>query len=166
MSIAPTLPPQLKPMVIEEYCRGPLFVADTEKARVNKAVLEVHFAAEWQNDIETTMATMDPVNPWQLIPALGVDLSGPEAVRQYYQHRFDNYPGPAMKWFDRVGITDDCAYVEGTLDVTPASDFAGVDVGGAHIVAPMMIVIVFKDGLVFGEMGYVDAATLRAEGGN
>lgn len=93
---------------LEDWGRGVLFVADTAAARANKANMERHFMVEWNSDIEATMRTIHPHNPWQRIPALGVDVNGLEAVRAYYLRRFDSWPGPAMNVFDRATIIDTC----------------------------------------------------------
>ena len=82
---------------MEKWVRGPLFVADTDAARANKAAMERHFLTEWNGDIEATMSTIHPDAPWQRIPALGVDDNGFAAVREYYLRRYETWPGPAMR---------------------------------------------------------------------
>jgi len=148
---------------LEAWSRGPLFVAPTELARANKSAMERHFLAEWNGDIEATMATMHPDQPWQRIPALGVNVNGTEAVREYYLSRFNIWPGPAMEYFDRVSIVDTCLYVEGVLRVTPKGEFGGVSTNATLLSAPAIIVVDFRDGLVAGETVYVDAASLNGQ---
>lgn len=153
---------------LENWVRGPLFIADTDAARANKAVMERHFLTEWSGDIEATMATIHPDQPWQRIPALGIDINGYDAVRDYYLRRFANWPGPAMEFFDRATIADTCLYVEGTLTIEPKGEFGSVKIDAQVLRAPSVIVVDFKDGRILGETVYVDGATLmgqRAGGG-
>jgi ketosteroid isomerase-like protein len=148
---------------LEDWVRGTLFVAPTETARRNKAAMESHFLHEWNCDIEATMATMHPDRPWQRIPALGVDVNGFEAVRAYYLRRFETWPGPAMKYFDRATVTDSCIYVEGTLTVEPKGEFGTVSTEAKRLTAPCVIICDFRDGLILGETVYVDGATLSGQ---
>src|SRR5690606_13423171 len=115
-----------------------------------------HFLTEWNGDIEATMATIHPDRPWQRIPALGVDVNGFDAVREYYLRRFETWPGPAMKHFDRVTVADTCLIVEGTLSVEPRGAFGAIRTDAKHLTAPCVIVVDFKDGLILGETVYVD----------
>jgi predicted ester cyclase len=158
------MPPSEPPPVhIDFLCRGPFFVADSDDARANKAIFERHLTVEWESDIDATMATMHPDNPWQRIPALGVNVNGFEAVRQYYLDRFQNWPGPAMKYFDRVSVTDTCIYTEGTLEIQPTGEFGGIDMAGAKISVPVVIVVDCRDGLIIGETVYLDGAAIRGQ---
>jgi predicted ester cyclase len=143
---------------LEHWVRGPLFVADTDTARANQAVLERHLSVEWQSDIEATMATIHPDDPWQRIPGLGVEVVGLEGVREYYLNRFASWPGPGMKHFDRVAIVDHAAYIEGTLDFQPSGDFGGIEAAGVTIQTPTVIVVDFRDGLILGETLHLDSA--------
>jgi ketosteroid isomerase-like protein len=148
---------------LETWTKGALFIAEGVTPLANKAMLEQHFAAEWGGDIEGTMATIHPDNPWQRIPALGLDLRGVVAVRDYYLARFGSWPGPAMPHFDRTTVTDTCIIVEGTLRITPKGAFAGRSPAGRVIAAPAVIVVDFRDGLIVGETVYADSAALRGD---
>ena len=148
---------------MEKWVRGPLFVADTDAARANKAAMERHFLTEWNGDIEATMSTIHPDAPWQRIPALGVDVNGFDAVREYYLRRFETWPGPAMRYFDRASIVDTCLYVEGTLTVEPKGEFGSVKTVAKVLTAPAVIIVDFKDGLVLGETVYVDGAAMKGQ---
>ena len=149
---------------LEAWVRGPLFIADTDAARANKAMLERHFLTEWNSDIDATMATIHPEGPWQRITALRIDVNGFEAVREYYLKRFDTWPGPAMHHFDRTTIVDGCILVEGTLQIEPRGEFGGRPAKGSRFSAPAVIVVDFKDGLILGETVYVDGASLQEKG--
>lgn len=146
---------------LDELTRGPLQVMPTPLARANKELLERHFAAEWSSDIEATMATIHPDDPWQRIPAFGTHVRGLDAVRDYYLKRFESWPGPAMEWFDRTTVTESCIIVEGTLQVKPRGDFAGMAAAGRVLSAPCVIVVDCRDSLILGETVYLDAAALR-----
>jgi hypothetical protein len=135
---------------LERWTRGPLFVADTPAARHNKVMMERHFLAEWTADIEATMATMHREEPFQRIPALGLEVVGFDAVRNYYLNRFANWPGPVMTHFNRTTVTDTCLYTEGVLAL---ADDAKVS-GAARLVGPCVVVIDFRDGLIWGETVY------------
>jgi len=148
---------------LERWVHGSFFIANTEAARSNKMMMERHFLVEWNGDIEATMATIHPKNPWQRIPAFGVDVNGHEAVRAYYLSRFSSWPGPAMKHFDRVIVTDDCIHVEGTLAVEPRGSFGQVETTAKLLSAPAVIVVDFRDGLILGETVYVDGQTLNGD---
>ncbi len=150
-------------VLLEKWVRGPLFMANTDAARANKAMMERHFLTEWSGDIEATMATIHPEEPWQRIPALGININGYEAVRDYYLRRFATWPGPAMKFFDRATIADTSLYVEGTLTIEPKGEFASVKIDTEVLSAPSVIVVDFKDGLILGETVYVDGATLMGQ---
>jgi hypothetical protein len=139
---------------LERWTRGPLTVLETPAARHNKALMERHFLAEWTGDIEATMSTMHPVQPFQRIPALGVEVVGQEPVRQYYLNRFAHWPGPVMGHFDRVTVTDTCLYTEGVLALAPEAQVAG----GVRLVGPCVVVIDFRDGLIVGETVYAQTA--------
>ncbi len=145
---------------LEDWVRGPLFIADTDLARANKAMMERHFLTEWNGDIEATMQTIHPDEPWQRIPALGVDIRGYEAVRDYYLARFATWPGPAMKFFDRATVADTCIYVEGKLAIEPKGQIGGVRTEARILTAPCVIVVDFRDGLILGETVYVDGKAL------
>jgi hypothetical protein len=146
---------------LEDWTRGRLFVFDDPAARANKAMLERHFVAEWNNDIEATMRTIHRQAPWQRIPSLGTDVNGFEAVREFYLQRFKSWPGPAMKSFDRATVGPASIYVEGRMEIRPKGQFGGVEAAGVLISSPTVVVIDFLDGLILGETVYVDAGALR-----
>jgi ketosteroid isomerase-like protein len=148
---------------LEDYTHGVLFVAPGLAAKTNKAVFERHLNAEWVSDIEGTMATIHPEAPFQRIPALGVDVLGFEGVRRFYEGRFASWPGPALKHFDRVAVTDSCIYVEGRMEIETRGHFEGLRASGRHISAPVVIVLEFRDGLLAGETVYMDSAVVKGE---
>jgi hypothetical protein len=146
---------------LEDYTRGTLFVANSATARANKAVFERHLSAEWASDIETTMATIHRDNPYQRIPALGVDIDSFEGIREFYLRRFETWPGPALPHFDRCTVTDECIYVEGTFQIQSSGEFSGLNITGTTFSTPCIIVLECRDGLLVGEIVYMDGAALK-----
>lgn len=135
---------------LEHLCETPLFVPDDPAARAAKAMLEAHFLAEWNDDIDATMASMVPDVPFQRVPALGVSIEGAAAVRDFYLKRFESWPGPALTAFRRATIGRDVIIVEGVLETA----------GGAvaSLSGPAVIVVDFRDGLILGETVYASPA--------
>jgi hypothetical protein len=148
---------------LEDWVKGPFQLFDSEAARSAKAAVEAHFEAEWNSDIEATMATIHPDDPWQRIPGLGVEVVGFEAVRAYYENRFESWPGPAMDHYSRVTVTDTCVYFEGMLEIKPSGSFGGRQVGGKPIEVAAIIVVDCRDGLVLGETVHLDSAAALAQ---
>jgi hypothetical protein len=146
---------------LEDYTRGTLFVADSAVARPNKAVFERHLSAEWASDIETTMATIHRDRPYQRIPALGVDIDSFEGIREFYLGRFKTWPGPALRYFNRCTLTDECIYVEGMFQIQGSGDLAGLNIAGPSISTPCIIVLDCRDGLLVGEIVYMDGSALK-----
>ena len=151
-----------KPFSIEGYTKGPVFVADTDISRANKEVFERHLVAEWSSDIEETMATVHTVGAYQKIPALGVDVHEHEGIREFYLDRFEKWPGPALKSFTRVTVVDNCIYVEGEFDVEAAGDdLQSLNISGKSVKSPCMIALECRDGLLVGEIVYMDSGALK-----
>jgi hypothetical protein len=151
-----------KPFSIESYTNGPVFVADTDVSRANKEVFERHLVAEWSNEIEETMATVHPDGSYQRIPALGVDVQGFDGIREFYLDRFEKWPGPALKSFTRVSVVDNCIYVEGEFDVEGSGDdLRSLNISGKSVKSPCMIALECRDGLLVGEIVYMDSGALK-----
>jgi predicted ester cyclase len=150
---------------LEDWVKGPLQQFDSQAARESKQAIEDHFEAEWNSDIEATMRTIHPDDPWQAIPGLGVDVRGFDAVREYYENRFQSWPGPAMDHFDRVTVTDTCVYFEGELEIQPSGSFGGIAVEGKPIKVPALIVVDCREGKVLGETVHLDSAAVLGQVG-
>ena len=151
-----------KPFSLESYTNGPVFVADTEISRANKEVFERHLVSEWSSDIEETMATVHPEGAYQTIPALGVDVHGKDGIRDFYLDRFEKWPGPALKAFTRVSVVDNCIYVEGEFDVQAAGDdLESLNISGTSVKSPCMIALECRNGLLVGEIVYMDSGALK-----
>lgn len=153
-------------VLLEEWVSGQFQMFPSKAAQESKEAVEAHFRAEWKSDIDATMETIHPDNPWQLIPGLGVEVRGFDEVRAYYENRFDSWPGKAMECPVRTTVTDTCVYFEGVLDIEPKGTFGGRNVGGKPIKVPALIVVDCREGLVLGEVVHLDsAAVLRQIGG-
>jgi hypothetical protein len=147
---------------IEDYTTGPVFVADTDVSRANKRTFERHLVSEWASNIEETMATIHPEGAYQKIPAMGVDVRGKDGVREFYLGRFASWPGPALPSFDRVTVTDNCIYVEGTFEIESTGDgFEGLNMAGKTLSVPCMIALECRDRLLVGEIVYMDSGAFK-----
>jgi len=71
--------------------------------------------------------------------------------------------GPALKHFDRVTLTDTLIYVEGRIEIVTSAKFAALNVAGNRVSTPVAIVLEFRDGLLLGEMVYMDGAATKVE---
>lgn len=149
---------------VEDWLRGPLQVADSGAARANKDALEAHLRAEWSSDLDATMATIHPDDPWQIMHGLGVEVRGFEPVRGYYAGRFETWPGPGMESFSRVTIAETSAYLECQLTPEPDGAFGGrATAAGAKLDVPAVIIVDFRDGLVLGETLFLDSTLAREQ---
>jgi hypothetical protein len=137
---------------VQDWLRGPLYVFGSHTARANKRVLDAHLQAEWTSDLDATMRTIHPDEPWQIVHGLGVEVRGFDAVRAFYAARFERCTGPGMEYFTRVAITDTCAYLECV---------ACRDARGNRLDVPAVLVVDFRDGLLLGETVYLDSALAR-----
>ena len=148
---------------VQDWLQGPLHVADTDVAHANKQGLDAHLQAEWSGDLDATMRTVHPDEPWQIVHGLGFEIRGYEAVREYYAARFESWPGPGMEYFTRVTVTDTCAYLECQLAIEAGEEFAGLPAHGAKLDVPAVIIVDFRDSLVLGETAYLDSALAREQ---
>jgi hypothetical protein len=150
--------PNFSTIRVEDWLQGPLHVFDSQAARANKRVLDAHLQAEWTSDIDATMRTIHPDNPWQIVHGLGVEVRGFEEVRAFYAARFEQWTGPGMEHFSRVTIGDTCGYLECVAGRVPgqAAPADGLDV-------PAILVVDFRDQLLLGETVYLDSALAREQ---
>jgi hypothetical protein len=61
-----------------------------------------HADAEGRNDMETTLATLEPAPVYELQPA-GRGMRGMQAARCYYEHSFANFR-PLVRGYELIGI--------------------------------------------------------------
>ena len=139
-----------------------LDIPDTPGAQRTKRAIERHFDAEWVGDLDAIMATMDPTDPFQWVPSLGLEARGADAVRTFYQDRIDQWPGQAFK-IDRAIVGEHGAAFEGYFTVQPNDNFLGLPASGSRIRAPGSIWIHTRGDLLWGEILYFDADDVRRQ---
>ena len=95
------------------------------------------------------------------VPALAVDVQSFNGIREFYLDRFEKWPGPALKSFTRVTIVDNAIYVEGEFDVKAAGDdLHSLNIAGKSVKSPCMILLECREGLLVGEIVYMDSGAL------
>ena len=136
------------------------YTADSDAARMNRAVLEEHLRREIAGDLEGTMATM--VDEPYLRPGTGVEARGREAVAAVYATRFRDVPDQHFEVVRSI-VTDDTGVIEGYVNATPRGTFFGLPAYGKRIRLRATVWIEFADGKLAGERGYYDTAELRRQ---
>ena len=108
-------------------------------------------------ELQMTVAGIEKV-----IPALGIDVQGFDGIREFYLDRFEKWPGPALKSFTRVSVVDNCIYVEGEFYVEGSGDdLQSLNISGKSVKSPCMIALECRDGLLVGEIVYMDSGVLK-----
>lgn len=93
----------------------------------------------------------------------GPRIEGKKALHAYYTALFRAIPGYFGE-FDGVAYGDDAAVVWGRFGGTLGDEFLGVPVErGRRIEVPVTFVCTFGDGLLVGDAGYFNAATLTEQ---
>lgn len=140
-----------------------LTIFDSPKARANYQRFCDHAVAEWGGDLEATMATVSPDNPFQIFQATQSETWGYEEVRAFYEERLRTFQGQgfhAKQWI----FTDDVAVGRGWFKGSPNGMFFGAMTYGKPLFFPMTLWIYFdKDSLIRGETAYSDGAELRRQ---
>jgi predicted ester cyclase len=140
-----------------------LTVLDTDRARANYQKFCDHAVAEWSGDLEATMATVSPDNPFQIFQATQVEVWGYDEVRKFYADRLVTFQGQgfhAKRWI----FTDDVAVGRGWFKGNPKGMFFGTMSFGKPLFFPMTLWIYFdKDSLIQGETAYSDSAELHRQ---
>lgn len=95
------------------------------------AVAHAHAEAEGAGDLDATMATLDPVPRYELLP-LGVELVGHAVIRRYYEHFFASFASRVAgyrlrsEWVTDEGLGQEYTmFVEG-LDGPVRHDVIGI----------------------------------------
>lgn len=143
------------------------FTADVHKAGGavadrNWDRAQEHMSAEWSGDIDGTMASMSPVDPFQIMHATGLHVVGTEAVRMFYLERMRTFSGQgffAHRWIVSDAAIVGCGYFSGA----PSGRFFGVESTGLMLCLPMTVWLYFEDTLIKGEAAFLDGAELRRQ---
>ena len=140
-----------------------LSVFDSDKARANYQRFCDHAVAEWSGDLDATMKTVSPDNPFQIFQATGVEIWGYEEVRQFYAERLVTFTGQgfhAKHWI----FTDDVAVGRGWFKGSPKGMFFGTLAHGKPLFFAMTLWIYFdRNSLILGETAYSDSAELQRQ---
>ena len=128
-----------------------------------------HLAAEFgERDVDATVATM-VADPFILNTPVGTGARGPDAVRAFYDAFIPSWPDDVhMEPINRVVGADQLVdEVRVSFDHAKPMDWLlpGLAPTGCHVEMDVVIVVMFRDGLVAGERIYWDhAAVLRQVG--
>lgn len=139
-----------------------LIMAGGSMAERNWERLKEHTVAEWSGDLEATMATMSPNEPFQVMYATGLDVHGFKAVREFYRRRMETFSGQgffAQRWV----VSEKAIVGNGHFSGAPTGEFFGVPATGKPLLLPMTVWIYFEDTLVKGEASYLDGAELQRQ---
>ncbi|MFM9888207.1 MAG: ester cyclase [Burkholderiales bacterium] len=141
---------------------GPdITIAGTEIAQRNFECMRAHTTAEWTGDLDATMATMTS-DPFQVFHATGLAVYGYDAVRAFYQERFQTFSGQGL-YAHRMVVTDTLLVTEGYYQGSPRGMFFGVMTHGKPLFLPMSVWVYFEDTLIKGESGYLDLNELQRQ---
>lgn len=132
------------------------------QARRNWDMAQQHAVAEWSNDLEATMATIHPDNPFQLCYATGMEVWGYEGVKEFYRNRHKVFNGQGFH-AHRVIATDEFVAMNGWFKGVAEGKFFLLPAEGRPMFFPITIWIYFKDNLVLGESTFFDSAEVKRQ---
>jgi hypothetical protein len=121
-----------------------------------------HNRAEQHLDLDATMATVHRDGPFQIYHASGLEVWGWENVRAFYRERMTVFGGRAA-FPQRIVMTEDFAVIQAWFKGAPAGNFFGHQTWGNPLFFPLTIWFYFRDGLVLGESGVWDGATVERQ---
>jgi len=121
-----------------------------------------HARAEQACDLDATMATVHRDAPFQIYRAGGLDIWGWDNVRDFYRERFTVFQGRAA-FPQRFVMTETYAVTHAWYKGAPNGNFFGHQTWGKPLFFPLTIWIYFKDGLLLGESGTWDGATVERQ---
>lgn len=128
-----------------------------------KRVHDEHLEAEARQDIDAIMATYHDDCFHETI-ATGMKFVGKDAVRMQYEGFFTAFPdADPVQVSEAFGedVLMDRSVFRGTLK----GPLFGIAPTGRRIELPFARAVLFKDGLIHGEIGYFDLATLCEQAG-
>jgi len=137
-----------------------VFWAGGATARHNWRIMQAHTSAEWSGDLDVTMETMSRNDPFQIMHATGLEVRGFEAVREFYRERLLTFQGQGF-FPHRWVVADEIVVGNGYFSGTPSGVFFGVQTSGKTLCLPMTVWLYFEDGLIKGEVAYLDGHELR-----
>jgi predicted ester cyclase len=129
---------------------------NSEKARLNWDTFCKHAVAEWNVDIEGTMATVSKDQPFQIFYGTGYEVHGFDDVRAFYEERMRTFRGQGF-YADDFLVNDDVMVARGWFKGSPKGFFFGAQASGKPMLFRLTLWVDFDDhGLVKGESAYFD----------
>lgn len=126
-------------------------------------VLEAYAEAKNRGDVEAAVALCHPDGYYESVGIPG-RVQGREALAAFYTNFFELLPDYRGE-FDGQAISGDTAVVWGRFTGTVSKPlFSGAPVG-RRVEIPVTFVCTVRDGLIYGDTGYFDAASLYRQAG-
>jgi steroid delta-isomerase-like uncharacterized protein len=128
-----------------------------------KKLHDEHLAAEDRKDLETVMATYHDDCFHETI-ATGMKFVGKDAVRAQYQAAWAAFPEASpVQLAEAFG--DNVLMDRNIFRGKMAGPLYGFAPTGRDVTLPFGRAVLFKDGLIYAEIGYFDLATLCEQAG-
>lgn len=124
-------------------------------------VFDVHAPLE-AYDFDGVLTTMT-ADCYQLMPSIGLRLSGPAAVRGFYASLFGAFPDLGGELSTRTAWDRNTMVRWGTFGGTMTGSYFGFEPTGRRFDVLRFTVLEFRDGLVVGEITYFDADTFCSQ---
>ncbi len=128
-----------------------------------ESALESYAEAKNRHDVPTVVGLCHPEGSYESV-GLSDRVQGREALTTFYTKLFGLLPDYRGE-FDGQAINGDTAVVWGRFSGTISSPALGEEAIGRHIDVPVTFVCTFRDGLVYRDTGYYDAATVYRQAG-
>ena len=124
-------------------------------------IVEEHLAAENRGDVEAAVSFFHDECFYELV-ALGIRFEGRQGVALQYAALFNTFPDAELT-IDGRAFGDDVLTEWGTFAGTMNGDFMGLAPTGRRLELPVIAVVPFKDGMMQGERGYYDLASVAEQ---
>lgn len=126
-------------------------------------VLDAYAEAKNRHEVQAAVALCHPDGYYEGVGIPG-RVQGHEALTAFYTRFFELLPDYHAEFQGRA-IAGDTAVVWGRFTGTVSAPlFDGAPIGG-RVDVPVSFVCTFRDGLVYSDTGYLDAATLYRQAG-
>jgi len=126
--------------------------------------LNAYAEAKNRHDVDAILPLCHDECFYESVP-LGARVEGKEALAEFYAALFAGL-GDYFGDFDGTAFGEDSAVVWGRFGGTLSDEFMGIAVeAGRRIEIPVTFVCTFRDGMLSGDTGYFDAATLCEQAG-
>ncbi|WP_320672058.1 nuclear transport factor 2 family protein [Patulibacter defluvii] len=125
--------------------------------------LQAYALAKNRHDVEAAVALCHPDASYESVGVAG-RIQGHDGLRAFFGQLFTILPDYRGD-FDGTAIAGDTAVVWGRFSGTLAAPLFDGAVDGARIDVPVTFVCRFRDGLLYSDTGYFDAATFYRQAG-